>query len=108
MSEKLVIGPVNKGLRTDREPFVIDNDSFPVLVNAYQWRGRVKRKRGTQLITRLQRAFNSGATTIAFDGSGNANLLTGFSLESTGNIVPGSVTITGAGGPHTTTHPIHP
>jgi hypothetical protein len=101
MGEKLVIGPVNKGLRTDREPFVIDNDSFPVLVNAYQWRGRVKRKRGTQLITRLQRAFNSGATTIAFDGSGNANLLTGFSLESTGNIVPGSVTITGAGGPYT-------
>lgn len=55
MSEKLVIGPINKGLKTDRLPFVIDNDSFPVLINAYQWRGRVKRKRGNVFLTRLQR-----------------------------------------------------
>ena len=49
MGEKLVIGPIDKGLKTDREPFNIDNDSFPLLINAYQWRGRVKRKRGTAL-----------------------------------------------------------
>ena len=68
MGEKIVVGPINKGLRKDREPFVIDNDSFPVLLNAYQWRGRVKRKRGTSLLGRLQRAMptasigNSGAS----------------------------------------------
>jgi len=66
MSEKIVIGPYNKGLRTDREPFVIDDDSFPTLINAYQWRGRVKRKRGTSFLCRLQR--NIGTT----DGAGNA------------------------------------
>lgn len=55
MGEKLIVGPINKGLRTDREPFVIDNDSFPVLINAYQWRGRILRKRGTRLIGRLSR-----------------------------------------------------
>jgi hypothetical protein len=55
MGEKLVIGPINRGLRTDRLPFVIDNDSFPTLINAYQWRGRVKRKRGTSTLTRLSR-----------------------------------------------------
>lgn len=55
MSEKIIIGPINRGLTTNREPFVIDNDSFPVLINAYQWRGRVKRKRGTSLLGRLQR-----------------------------------------------------
>ncbi len=55
MGEKLIIGPIDKGLRTDREAFVIDNDSFPTLINAYQWRGRVKRKRGTSTLTRLQR-----------------------------------------------------
>lgn len=55
MGEKIVVGPVNKGLRTDRTPFVIDNDSFPMLINAYQWRGRVKRKRGTSLLGRLRR-----------------------------------------------------
>ena len=65
MGEKIVIGPINQGLRTDREPFVIDNDSFPTLLNAYQWRGRVKRKRGTSLLGRLQRYIGST------DGSGN-------------------------------------
>lgn len=63
MAEKLIVGPVNKGLRTDREPFVIDNDSFPVLINAYQWRGRIKRKRGTEFLCRLQRFLG---TTSAF------------------------------------------
>lgn len=75
MGEKLVIGPINKGLKTDRTPFNIDNDSFPTLVNAYQWRGRIKRKRGTSLLTRLRRFL--GTT----DGSGN------FSV----NIAPGSI-----------------
>ncbi len=55
MGEKLVIGPINKGLKTDRTPFNIDNDSFPTLINAYQWRGRIKRKRGTSFLTRLRR-----------------------------------------------------
>lgn len=59
MGEKLVIGPINRGLRTDRKPFNIDNDSFPTLVNAYQWRGRVKRKRGTSLLNRLQRSISA-------------------------------------------------
>jgi hypothetical protein len=71
MGDKLIIGPINRGLRTDRKPFVIDNDSFPTLVNAYQWRGRIKRKRGTSLLNRLQRnisetdTLSSGATTLA-------------------------------------------
>jgi hypothetical protein len=68
MGEKIVIGPINKGLRNDRTAFVIDNDSFPTLINAYQWRGRIKRKRGTQFLCRLQRFL--GIT----DGSGNATI----------------------------------
>ncbi len=55
MGEKIVVGPINKGLKTSAEPFVIDNDSFPVLINAYQWRGRIKRKRGTSFLCRLRR-----------------------------------------------------
>ena len=98
MGEKIVVGPINKGLRNDRTAFVIDNDSFPMLVNAYQWRGRVKRKRGTSLLGRLQRFFNSSSmaysSTATIDlVAGAANILTGFSLEANGNIVPGSVTI---------------
>ena len=52
---KIVVGPIDKGLRTDRLPFNVDNDSFPTLVNAYQWRGRIKRKRGNAFLGRLQR-----------------------------------------------------
>jgi len=65
MGDKLVIGPINRGLRNDRTPFNIDNDSFPNLINAYQWRGRVKRKRGTAPLGRLQRYL--GTT----NGAGN-------------------------------------
>ena len=104
MGEKLVIGPVNRGLRTDREPFNIDNDSFPTLINAYQWRGRVKRKRGTSTLGRLRRYFNSTSTSyntsspfvtnITLNGSGIGNILTGFGLQTNGNIIPGTVTLT--------------
>lgn len=62
---KIVVGPVGKGFKADRLPFYIDNDSFPTIINAYQWRGRVKRKRGNSLLARLQRFL--GTT----DGSGN-------------------------------------
>lgn len=104
MGEKIAVGPIDKGIRTDRTAFNIDNDSFPTLINSYQWRGRVKRKRGTSFLGRLTRIFNSGATTITLDGSGNGNLITGFSLQSHANIVPGSLTIT-APGPVTYTDP---
>ena len=58
MTSKLVVGPFNqKGLQTNVKPFNVDNTSFPTLVNAYQWRGQVKRKRGTSLLTRLRRTL---------------------------------------------------
>lgn len=100
MGEKLVVGPVSKGLKTNVLPFNIDNDSFPSLINAYQWRGRIKRKRGTSTLGRLTRFFDStnisysSTATIVLDGTGGANILTGFSLQVSGNIVSGSVTIT--------------
>ncbi len=104
MVDKLVVGPISQGLRTGVTPFNIDNDSFPTLINAYQWRGRVKRKRGTSLLCRLQRFFASinptytSTTTLTLDGTGTGNLITGFSLQTNSpnaSIVPGSVVITG-------------
>ena len=65
MGEKIVVGPINQGLNTSRTAFNIDKESFPTLINAYQWRGRVKRKRGTVLLNRLIRYL--GDT----DGAGN-------------------------------------
>jgi hypothetical protein len=99
MGQKLVVGPLPRGLRNDVTPFNVDNDSFPVLINAYQWRGRVKRKRGTSLLGRLSRYFNSTSTAYSAVSSinltgGAANILTGFGLQASGNIIPGSVSIT--------------
>lgn len=65
MGQKLVVGPLPRGLRNDVTPFNVDNTSFPTLINAYQWRGRVKRKRGTELLGRLSMLI--GTT----NGSGN-------------------------------------
>lgn len=106
MGEKIVVGPVNHGLRNDVRPFNIDNDSFPTLVNAYQWRGRIKRKRGTAKLNRLKRYFdstlssyNSGTTTITLDGAGAGNILinASWTLQANASLVPGSVTITAPG-----------
>lgn len=107
MGQKLVVGPINRGLRNDVTPFNVDNDSFPTLINAYQWRSRIKRKRGTSPVSRLRRyfdstdiQFNTGSTTITLDGAGNGNLITGFGLDlisPNASIVPGSVTITAPG-----------
>lgn len=88
MGEKLVIGPFTKGLRTDRTPFAIDNENFPFLVNAYQWRGRIKRKRGTTLLGRLQRNVSiSIALTL---NSGQDAILPNIP------IVPGSINLVGS------------
>ena len=54
MSQQVYIGNVSQGLTTNREPFVIDNDAFPYLLNFYTFRGRLKRKRGTHPLSRLQ------------------------------------------------------
>lgn len=103
-SDKILVGPINKGLRTDREPFDIDSDSFPVLINAYQWRGRVRRKRGTKFLNRLTRFFNSNllsytaTATIPLDVSGIGNLITGYGLQTNAAITPGSVTLVGSVG----------
>ncbi len=124
MSTKLVVGSVTKGLRNDVLPFNIDNDSFPKLLNAYQWRARLKRKRGSLLLGRLRRYFNSTSSAytgttlnptyrITFDGSGNANLTgpytnatpVSFSLQTNATFEPGTITITGSVGPITYTDP---
>ena len=98
MTDEIIVGPINRGLKTNREPFVIDNDSFPVLINAFQWRGRIRRKRGTDFLNRLTRYFDSTNAVYTSSpnltlSSGSANLVTGFSLETNSAILRGSVSI---------------
>lgn len=98
-SQQIIVGNYGQGLTTNPLAFNIDNDAFPILQNAYQWRGRIKRKRGTSFLGRLTRYFNSTSTSYSSTSTfalvaGAGNILTGFSLQTNGNIVPGSVTIT--------------
>jgi hypothetical protein len=53
------------GLVQQREEFLIPDDAYPILQNAYIFRERIKRKKGFQLLGRLQRSI--GTT----NGSGN-------------------------------------
>jgi hypothetical protein len=94
--DHLVIANMKTGYETDRTPFIIDNDAFPVINNAYIWRGRMLRKRGTAQLGRLQRNLiavslgNSGASPWTF------NIFTLLSLAATqpnAAVIPGTVSI---------------
>lgn len=84
------------GLVQERENFLLPDDAYPVLQNAYVWRERILRKRGFRLLGRLQRNLttqslgNTIATGVQF------NLFTQINLSgSITNITqanPGSVT----------------
>lgn len=59
MPDQIYIGDFPSGLTLNKEAFNIDNTAFPTLFNMYQWRGRAKRKRGTQFLGQLQRQIVS-------------------------------------------------
>lgn len=82
-----ITGPTT-GLVKKREEFLLPDDAYPNLQNAYVWLEKIVRKKGYKLLGRLQR--NISAT-----GLGN-NLLAG--LEPTALLVPGSISIIGSGG----------
>jgi hypothetical protein len=52
-SQNFMIGPIKDGLRKDLKPFATPEDSFTVMTNAYQWRGRIKRRQGYTLLGNL-------------------------------------------------------
>lgn len=101
MSEQIYFGNFSGGLKLDRTAFNIDNKNFANLFNAYSWRGRAKRKRGTSTLARLQRQVQivaSAPTNWQYTGisltSGSVTLVTALILQAGLSIVPGTIKIT--------------
>jgi hypothetical protein len=110
MPDQIFIGDAPKGLQLDTIPLKIDNASFATLYNFYAWRKRVKRKRGTSALARLQvqvesvltdtppLAWQYGQLTLT---GGAGNLITGFGLKTNSSIVPGSISVDVGGNTYT-------
>lgn len=48
--QKFVVAPINSGLENDRKPWMIPDDAFALLNNAYVFRGRVRKRFGSYLM----------------------------------------------------------
>lgn len=110
--KKILLGQF-KGLSKFFEAFNIDNESFPNLFNAYPWRGRVKRKRGTSILDRLTRQIKIVASpTHRWEYAqfalvaGAGNLISALSLQTNSRIVPGTISL--VVGANTYTEPATP
>lgn len=53
------IADIKSGLVRNPEAFLIPEDAFPTLENAYIWRGRIRRKEGYEFLGRLQRQISA-------------------------------------------------
>ena len=69
--DRFLIAPLNSGLQTDLRPWLIMDDAFEYLQNAYSFRGRIRKRFGSQLMgmNQLQSRLRIGLGTT--NGSGN-------------------------------------
>ncbi len=76
--DRFLIGPVSIGLQTDLKPFMIPDEAFTQLNNAYVFRGRVRKRFGSRLMgadqrsSRFRVALQGGAAIGITDGAGAA------------------------------------
>ena len=96
-----IVGNVT-GLVQSREEFLIYNDAYPVLENAFVWRERIKRKQGVEGLGRFSRSFIDVSIGTSSASAWSFNLFDKVSppiTETNKELKPGSVVITiGSGG----------
>ncbi len=84
--DRFLIAPLNTGLQNDLRPWLIPDDAFQVLTNMYVFRGRVRKRFGSNLMI---------GTTVPTSGTeqliSRARLSLG-TTDGSGNIPPGIVT----------------
>lgn len=98
----LKITGMSTGLVQERENFLLPDDAYPTLLNAYVWRERILRKQGYQLLGRLQRSVSVSSALVA----GALNLITTLSLGSSASLVPGTISLVGSVDGTTYTDPL--
>ncbi len=91
------------GLVQSREEFILANDAYPTLENAFIWRERIKRKQGFQLLGRLQRNFSQATSNYStIIGTNTYSIFSELGItDPNATIVPGNlstITIIFAGG----------
>ncbi len=96
MTSNFLVGTIDEGITKNTKPWATPADSWEILMNMYQWRGRVVRKTPYTLLGQLSFQISSqivGASAQNF----TANLFAVFGLAGV-TIVPSYITITVNGG----------
>jgi len=87
------------GLVQEREEFLLPDDAYPRLRNAYVWRERIKRKKGCLLLGRLQRnlvtqslgnTIASGVQFNLFTQINRSGTITGITQANPGEVTTGA------------------
>ncbi|OGT44288.1 MAG: hypothetical protein A3F13_02660 [Gammaproteobacteria bacterium RIFCSPHIGHO2_12_FULL_40_19] len=95
--QQIYIAGSAAGLQTNVKPFMLNDQAFSTLENAYVWRERVKKRVGNRLLGRLRRVVdlgslgNTGASPWAFNLY--STLVPPITPEANAEIEPGSVII---------------
>ena len=87
-TDRFMIAPINSGLQNDLESWLIPDDAFANLLNAYVFRGRVIKRFGTRLM-------NGAVSTLVAQQYSRLRVNIGTTAAITGNFalnpVPGNV-----------------
>lgn len=88
--QPLKITGTSGGLVEERQNFLLPDDAYPVLQNAYVWREKLVRKKGYQLLGRLERTITGALGNTDTMGNFLGNIVSILSLEPTSSITPGT------------------
>ena len=106
--QKFLIAPLKSGMQTNVKPWLIADDAYSILRNAYTWRGRVKKRVGGRVMNQgvppaVQQQFtrlriNVGTTDFLGNAAGNVPGVT-FAVGQMFSIGPDYYTVNTAGNP---------